>query len=122
MDAKHIEIGKNGEQLAKKYLEEQGYIILEMNWRFKRSEIDIIAKDNETLVFIEVKTRSSALFSQPEDFVSQKKEELMAVGASAFMEQTNHEWEIRFDIITVLLKPNKAPQIQHLIDAFFPGV
>ena len=122
MDAKHIEIGKNGELLAKNLLESKGYKILATNWRYKRSEVDIIAKDGETLVFIEVKTRSSTQFSQPEDFVSRKKEFLLSAAASAYMDEFNHNWAIRFDIITVIISKNLEPIINHMEDAFFPGI
>ena len=119
--AEHNEIGKKGEAIAKQYLEEKGYTILELNWRFKKAEIDIIAKDVEedVLVFVEVKTRSSNAFGSPEEFVTDQKEKLMGDAAYVYAGIIQHDWEIRFDIIAVLLE-NDTPQISHLPDAFFP--
>jgi putative endonuclease len=72
--ASHNELGKRGEEIAKEYLENKGYQILKMNWRHKRAEIDLIARHEKTLIFIEVKTRSSVDFGHPEEFVDWKKE------------------------------------------------
>ena len=68
--ARHNEIGKAGEQIAKNYLTERGYRILEENWRYRRAEVDLIAMDKDTLVIVEVKTRNSTAFGEIEDFVN----------------------------------------------------
>lgn len=120
--AKHLEIGKKGEQLAVEFLKNKGYTILETNWRFRRSEVDIIAKDKEILVFIEVKTRSYDYFGKPESFVSKRKKILLQDAASAYMVKINHSWEIRFDIIGILMPTPKKISIKHFEDAFFPGL
>ncbi|GJM36075.1 MAG: UPF0102 protein [Saprospiraceae bacterium] len=120
--ARHNDTGHKGEALARKFLENKGYRVLETNWRYRRAEIDIIAKDGEILVFVEVKTRSSTAFGRPEEFVSTKKEQFMIDSASAYMEAIGHNWEIRFDIIAVLLPANAAPEVEHFKDAFFPGI
>lgn len=115
------ETGKKGEALACELLLQKGYVILEKNWRFSRAEIDIIAKKDDILIFVEVKTRSSDFFGQPEEFIDQKKERLIADAASEYMKEVNHEWECRFDFISIILT---APsyQIKHIEDAFFPGL
>ena len=64
-----VEQGRRGEDLAVAFLLEQGYRILQRNWREKTGEIDIIAETDEFIVFVEVKTRTTALFGNPEDFV-----------------------------------------------------
>lgn len=120
--AKHLETGKKGENLAVEYLKKKGYEILETNWRFRRSEVDIIAKDGPILVFIEVKTRSSDYYGKPESFVSKRKKVLMMDAASAYMNKISHTWEIRFDIIGILIEKNKDVIISHFEDAFFPGI
>lgn len=120
MMAKHNELGQIGESLASDFLVKAGFIILETNWRFSRAEIDIIAKDRDVLVFVEVKTRSSTNFGKPESFVTFKKEKLLVDAASAYMEMIQYEWEIRFDVIGILLKKDKTPQISYYKDAFFP--
>lgn len=120
--AKHLETGKTGENLAVKFLKEKGYEILETNWRFRRSEVDIIAKDGPILVFVEVKTRSYDYFGKPESFVSARKKVLLQDAAAAYMHHIKHTWEIRFDIIGILMPKNKNVEINHFEDAFFPGL
>ena len=119
---KHIELGKKGEEIAVKYLKNKGYHILETNWRFRKAEIDIITKHNEVLIFIEVKTRSDNYFGRPESFVTDRKRELMADAASVYMEKINHDWEIRFDVISILYHNPAHQSIDHFKDAFFPGL
>ncbi|MEY4902396.1 MAG: hypothetical protein RLZZ292_211 [Bacteroidota bacterium] len=119
--ATHNETGKQGEDLAVHYLEQQeGWVILERNWRYRRAEVDIIAREGTKLIFIEVKTRSYVYQgNQPEDYVSTAKETLMLAAAGAYMEKINYDWEVRFDILSVLLKKNGTYEIRHLKDAFF---
>ena len=117
--AKHNILGAEGEALAKVFLEKKGYQILETNWRYSRAEVDIIAKDGEILVFVEVKTRSSTFYGQtPEVFVTPKKERFLMSAAGVYMEKINHDWEIRFDIIAII-KNERKTDIQHLEDAFW---
>ncbi|MEM6316175.1 MAG: YraN family protein [Bacteroidota bacterium] len=120
--AKHLETGKKGEALAVDFLKEKGYEIVETNWRFRRSEVDIIAKDGKILVFVEVKTRSYDYFGKPESFVSARKKTLLQDAASAYTHQVKHTWEIRFDIIGILLRSEADIEISHFEDAFFPGM
>lgn len=115
---KHIETGQYGEDVAVKHLREEGYDILERNYRFSKAEIDIIAKEKEVLVFIEVKTRSYNYYGEPEEFVTPQKETLMLDAAYHYMEQINHEWEIRFDIISVLMKDKGNYKLKHFKDTF----
>ncbi len=119
--ATHNETGKQGEALAVQFLEQQeGWTILECNWRYRRAEVDIIAREGTTLVFIEVKTRTYIYQgNQPEDYVSPAKETLLLAAAGAYMEKINYDWEVRFDILSVLLKKNGTHEIRHLKDAFF---
>lgn len=117
-----IEHGKWGEAVAVKFLEVSGLRILERNWRYKRAEIDIIAKEGEILVFIEVKTRANTSFGLPEEMVSKFKQRLVIDAAMAFMRSIGHEWEIRFDIIAIQGTPGSEPEIRHFRDAYFPGL
>lgn len=116
------EIGKKGEEIARDFLEQKGYKILEQNWRYSRAEIDLIASYQNALIFVEVKTRSYDYFGQPEDFVTAKKQKLMSSAASAYMQANNHQWEIRFDIVSILLSGKSSMKIQHFEDAFFLGL
>lgn len=117
----HNELGERGESLAVGFLQEKGLRILERNWRHQRAEIDIIAMDGEVLVFLEVKTRTSEYFGPPETFVTPQKEKLMVRAAHAYMQQISHDWEIRFDIVSVLYQNREDYEIRHLPDAFWPG-
>ena len=120
--ARHKEVGKIGEELARRYLEEQGFRILETNWRYRRAEIDLIAMDGAVLVFVEVKTRGSDAFGKPEEFVTSHKEKLIVDAAIAYMESIGHDWELRFDIIAILYRNDNDYQLEHFPDAFFPGL
>ncbi|MBK9105618.1 MAG: YraN family protein [Saprospiraceae bacterium] len=116
------EHGKWGEQLAVSFLEREGFEVIGRNWRFKRAEIDIIAKEKGILVFIEVKTRSGTSFGRPEEMVDQRKRRLLIDAAMAYMRSVGYEWEIRFDIVAITGEPGKAYDIKLYRDAFFPGL
>ncbi len=120
--AKHNITGKMGEEMAKEFLILNDYQILELNWRTGKAEIDIIAKDKEILVFVEVKTRGSELFGTPESSVDAKKQRLVADAAALYMEKIGHDWEIRFDIISIVKIENGRHKINHFKEAFFPGL
>ena len=116
------ELGEKGEQLATEFLKNAGYHILAKNWRYRRAEIDIIAKDHDVLVCIEVKTRSYDHFGAPDRAVNRKKERLLAEAMQAYMVQINHQWEVRFDIITITWHASGESSVRHIKDAFFPGL
>lgn len=116
--AEHNELGKKGEDLAVEYLQQKGYQILDRNWIFQKAEIDIIAQKDNILAVIEVKTRSSLDFGLPQDFVKQKKIQLLLKAINAYIEDSKIDYEIRFDIISVY-KKNEVFEIEHLTDAFF---
>jgi len=114
------EIGNLGESLAESYLVRLEYEILEKNWRYSRAELDLIAKKGDILVFIEVKTRSYDYFGKPEVAVTPTKEHLIIDAAQRYMEQIGHDWEIRFDIISIILdQKGQKHDLQHFEDAFF---
>ena len=118
--AKHIEVGNIGEDLAKQFLENKGYEILETNWRFGQMELDIIAKDKDVLVFVEVKTRSSNKIAEPYISVGKRKMRLLVRAASEYAIRIGHDWEVRFDVLSIVLN-TKTPKIQHIEDAFYPS-
>jgi len=119
--AEHNQTGKKGENIALQLLHHKGYTILKSNWRFGRTEIDIIADKNGLLVFVEVKTRTSDAFGDPALAVTPRKEQLLYEAAGAFMEQHKREGAFRFDIISVTLHKDGFPDITHYEDAFYPG-
>jgi putative endonuclease len=120
--AEHNDLGKLGEDLAAAHLEENGYSILERNFVIQKAEIDIIAQKNSTLAIIEVKTRSSLDFGSPQDFVKQKKIQLLIKAVNAYINDREMDFqedlEIRFDIIAVH-KNGESFAIEHLTDAFY---
>lgn len=116
-----VTLGKWGEDEAARYLVAQQYEILERNWRYSRAEIDIIARKQEQLVFVEVKYRQNSAFGQPEVFVNQRKQQLLAEAAAVYCEQNAYEGELRFDVISITGNPKTTYRIRHLEDAFFPA-
>lgn len=116
--ATHTELGNKGEQLAVSHLEKNGYTILERNYRFQKAEIDIIAQQGNIVAIVEVKTRTSAHFGNPEDFVSPKKVKLLVKAADEYITSNDLDVEVRFDIIAILHENNNIT-IKHLEDAFY---
>lgn len=116
------EIGKKGEAIARTYLINKGYEIIESNWRFSHCELDIIAKNHSLLVFIEVKTRSYTYYGQPEDSIDARKEILLSEAAAAYMRSIKYGWEFRFDFVSIVLSSDGRHKIKHYEDAFFPGL
>lgn len=116
--AKHNELGKKGEDLASDYLLSKGYLIVDRNWRYGRYEIDIIAICSEYIVFVEVKTRSSRQWENPEDAVSSLKIRKMIEAADFYLIDKEIDKSVRFDIIAVIVNKNQI-KIDHIEDAFF---
>ena len=117
--ADHNELGKLGEQLAAQFLLDKGYTILQRNFIFDKAEIDIIAqKEEDTIVIVEVKTRNSAFFGDPQSFVTPGKIKLLVKAANEYMITNDLEKEVRFDIISVL-KNSTMQKIEHFQNAFY---
>jgi putative endonuclease len=116
--AYHNELGKLGEDLAVELLIRKGYEILERNFTFGKAEIDIIALKDNKIIVVEVKTRNSAVFGDPQSFVSKKKIGLLVQAANEYIIKNNLDMEVRFDIIAVL-KNNKQQHLDHLENAFY---
>ncbi len=115
--SEHYELGKKGEQLAVDYLTKEGYKIEERNWRFQKAEIDIIASKQQTIISVEVKTRSSKDFGDPQDFVNSKKIKLMVLAMNEYVLMKNLDIEVRFDIIAIT-KIKEEFDLNHIKDAF----
>jgi len=116
--AEHNDLGKLGEEKAVEFLQKNGYEILETNWTFQKAEVDIIAKKENILAIVEVKTRSSLDFGLPQDFVKPKKIQLLVKAVNEYVVANDLDIEVRFDIIAVH-KEGKTFAIEHLIDAFY---
>jgi len=111
-------IGAGGEQAAVDYLQKNGYEILKKNYRTCGVEIDLVAKKDDTVCFIEVKTRGSEDFGLPEEYVDFRKRKRIIRGARVFLaRKTYADARVRFDIISVVHQ-GKNPTIHHIEDAF----
>ncbi len=117
--AQHNETGKFGEQLTVDYLMDNGYNILERNWRYQNAEIDIIAQKNNLIAVVEVKTRSSSNFGLPQEFVKPSKIKLLVKAIDAYVVQNDLDYEVRFDIAAILID-QKTPSLDYIEDAFYP--
>ena len=116
--AQHNELGKKGEQLAVDYLINKGFDIVERNYRFDKAEVDIIAKIKDTLAIVEVKTRSTIDFGNPQDFVKPKQIQRLVKAVDEYVNVNGLDVEVRFDIIAIV-KNGKKYDIEHLEDAFY---
>lgn len=111
-------LGGSGEEIAAAYLQRRGYVILAKNYRKRFGEIDIVAAEGDTLVFVEVKTRTSAAFGSPLEAVDGRKQRRMAKAALAYLSAGNlHGRPARFDVVAVRLQQG-GPQIEHVRNAF----
>lgn len=109
--------GKRSEIIACDYLKKKGYKILEVNYKNKVGEIDIIAKDNDYLVFVEVKSRISQKFGHPFEAIDERKQQKIHAVASLYMvKYDKYGCNCRFDAISILGLEN--PEITHIVDAF----
>ena len=117
--AAHNDFGKLGEELAVNHLTGKGYEILECNWRNRHKEIDIIAKDGKELVIVEVKTRQTDEYGDPDIAVTKQKQRCLISAANSYIFQNNLNLETRFDIISIIFRDGE-PVIEHIEDAFLP--
>lgn len=113
------DLGKIGEELAVNYLINKGYQILERNWHSGHKEIDIIALDGNTLVAVEVKTRKSNTFGEPDIAVGVMKQKMLIWAADAYVRYRNLDVDVRFDIVSIVFT-DKDKHLEHIEDAFIP--
>ena len=116
--AKRNETGKDGESVARAFLEKQGYRITHTNWHWHHYELDIVAVKDACLVVVEVKTRSEDYLLAPEEAVDAPKIRRIVAAADAYVRFFNLELPVRFDIIT-LVKEKDGFRIEHIDDAFY---
>lgn len=116
--AQHNELGKKGEELAVGFLIERGYTIIERNYRFDKAEVDIIALKADILAIVEVKTRSTKDFGNPQDFVKPKQIKNLVKAVDEYIFENDFDFEVRFDIIAIVKEKNGF-EIEHLENAFY---
>ncbi|PZW43892.1 putative endonuclease [Mesonia algae] len=115
--AQHNELGKKGEQLAVDFLQKKGYKILERNYRYQKAEIDIIARLNDILCAVEVKTRSTPDFGNPQDFVKPKQIQQLVKAIDFYVIENDLDVEVRFDIVAII-KNKLGTKIEFFENAF----
>lgn len=113
-----LPVGRRGEELARRHLEGRGYRILAANYRVRFGEIDLIAEERGTLVFIEVKTRTGITHGHPAEAVTEAKQRQLARVALEYLSREQQERPTRFDVVSVLLAKGGPPQIEVIRDAF----
>lgn len=121
------DLGDRGEEIAVGYLQAQGYVVLDRNYRFERAELDLVcfepAEDPSAggeLVFAEVKTRTGLGYGRPEEAVSSAKQRHIVRAARAYLyERRLEKTACRFDVISVLLRGEAEPEIEHFKRAFW---
>ena len=108
-------VGRYGEQVAARYLLDAGLVILDRNWRCREGELDIVATEGRTLVFCEVKTRSSTAYGDPaEAVVGAKADRLRRLAARWLQEHPGYWPELRIDVVSVLRRRRGAAEVRHL--------
>ncbi|MDR0698044.1 MAG: YraN family protein [Tannerella sp.] len=120
--AENNDTGKNGEKVARAYLEKNGYKILEANWRFHHYELDIVATNNEELVIVEVKTRSDKYLVAPEKSIDRRKIRRIVAASDAYTRKYNIDLPVRFDVICLIKKGSSLIIENHIEDAFYAPV
>jgi len=114
--------GQHGEQMAVQFLQRQGYRIQQQNYRCRGGEVDIIAWDGPTLVFIEVKTKGQTAFGAPQAMVHGQKQKKIVHVAMVYVQQHQmQEVNIRFDVVAITLLPGFPPEVTHVPGAFTPS-
>jgi putative endonuclease len=109
------DMGRRGEDLAAEYLTDRGLVVLSRNWRCREGELDVVATDGSTLVVCEVKTRSTAAFGDPAEFVTPAKMRHLRHATQAWLRQYGVGWcAIRFDVVAILWPPNGTPRLRHI--------
>ncbi|MBM4135352.1 MAG: YraN family protein [Nitrospira sp.] len=111
-------LGCKGEDLAITFLKAKGYTIIARNYKTPIGEIDIIAKDGRTIVFIEVKTRRSNSFGLPFESVTKRKRQKLQKLALLFLKKQEVEFPVRFDVVSIVYTDNGKKEIEHIPDAF----
>ena len=119
--AEHNDLGKKGEEYAVRYLQQRGYKIIERNWIYEKYEIDIIAQNDEYIVFVEVKTRSSDRWGNPEEAISKGKIKRIVEAADFYLNENDIDRPARFDVIATIWNGTMF-EIEHFDDAFLPPV
>ncbi|MBQ8336565.1 MAG: YraN family protein [Bacteroidaceae bacterium] len=118
--AEHNLLGNKGEMLASRYLLDKGFAVLHYNWRSGHKEIDLIARERDTLVFVEVKSRRNEQYGDAADAVTEEKIRRLLTAAESYVMRYRVDSPVRFDIVTVIGE-HEPYKIEHIRDAFYPN-
>ncbi|MBQ4519639.1 MAG: YraN family protein [Bacteroidaceae bacterium] len=117
--SEHYELGKKGEEEAANFLTKKGFYIMHRNWRCGKLELDIVARDGDEIVFVEVKTRRNTYFGYPDEAIDDRKIRRIVSAAGAYVRYYSINLPIRYDVVSVIgMEP--PFEIEHVPDAFFP--
>lgn len=119
--SKASDLGHKGEDIAVAHLRELGYEILELNWFSNHLEIDIIARDGDELVIVEVKARGSKSYEHPTEAVSKQKIRFLMNAAESYIYETNSFLDTRFDVISIVFY-GQSFEVEHYKGAFYPPI
>lgn len=115
----HIELGKRGEAIARRFLKDLELSVLDSNYRWKKQEIDLIACEGNELVIIEVKTRKSESYGAPENSITKSKQRNLIKAANAYIQERQLDLDVRFDVISIIHNSYET-RIDHIQNAFYP--
>lgn len=119
--AKHNVLGQKGEDLAAQYFEQQGYVVLDRNWHCGHKELDLVVTKASTVVFVEVKTRSTTGYGSPCDAVTQAKIRRIVSSADAYLRYNCIDMDVRFDIVSIVIE-NGQFKVEHIEQAFYAPI
>jgi len=119
--AKHNILGKEGEEIAARYLQEHGYTIQDRDWHCGHKDLDLVVTKDDTIVFVEVKTRTGTGWGNPQDFVNDRKIQSIVRSADAYLRLNQINMDVRFDIVSVVAE-NGDFKVEHIEQAFFPSI
>jgi len=121
LTATRLETGRLGERAAVAYLRARGYRIVATNWRTRFGEIDVVAEQAGTLVFVEVRTRRTTGFGTAAESVDGRKQRQLVLMATQYLQRNAPTASARIDVITVSAAPHAPPEVEHLIGAVTGG-
>lgn len=119
--AKHNILGHKGEDLAAEYLERHGYTIHDRDWHCGHKDLDLVVIKDNTIVFVEVKTRTGTEWGYPQDFVDDRKIRRIVNSADAYLRFYQIDMDVRFDIVSIVAE-GETYRVEHIEQAFYPPV
>ena len=119
--AKHNILGREGEDIAAKYLEQKGYAVLDRDWHCGHKDLDLVVIKDNTIVFVEVKTRTGNEWGDPQDFITDRKIRRIVNSADAYLRFNQIDMDVRFDVISIVAEGGEF-KVEHIEQAFFPPI